>query len=391
MKKGFYFLLCSTLLLITFACEQENDEFATFDIKYLYGKWESEKQNCVFNDNMSGYIFNANEEYEQSHFTWQLIHSQLILQFEDMSNAETKRYIITELTKYTLAFYDTSNKNLIYNFSKSIDSYIDSTAIYGTWEENEIFFQYKRNGVGIKKNRNGSKDKFNWELNQDKLTVTMNNNETFSQIYVVTELSDTTFAYYNQNNTSETHILYPYYETYGEMKKREKENINNFIQMQNICVIDMETFKRNGEITDTAKNEFVLFENEGVYMQILRKGGGKILEDDVRRTFTARYIEYNIEDEDTISSNLYAAVPDKFVCVRMGDTFSASFTQGSMYQAYGNMVPKGWLLPFEYITPGYPDDKASKVRLIIPHSEGTTMAARYVYPAYYDITYMTER
>ena len=126
-------------------------------------------------------------------------------------------------------------------------------------------------------------------------------------------------------------------------------------------------------------------------MQIIKKGNGDLLEDSERRMFAARYVEYNIEDEDTISSNLYAAIPDKFVCVRYGDTFSASFTQGYMYEAYGNMVPKGWLLPFKYITPGYPDDKASRVRLIIPHSVGTTMAAQYVYPAYYDITYMTQR
>ncbi len=181
------------------------------------------------------------------------------------------------------------------------------------------------------------------------------------------------------------------YETYAEQKEKEKNHIYDFIDEQGITVIDMETFEANGQVTDTAKNEFVLFKDKGVYMQIVRKGEGEMMEPGDRGVFMARYLEYNIADGDTISGNLYASTPDKFTCERKGDTFSASFTQGYMYAIYGSAVPKGWLLPFSYITPGRPNDKAAKVRLIVPHSEGTSTAAQYVYPTYYEITYIPER
>jgi len=181
------------------------------------------------------------------------------------------------------------------------------------------------------------------------------------------------------------------YETYAEQKEKEKNHIYDFIDEQGIKVIDMETFEANGQVTDTAKNEFVLFEDKGVYMQIVRKGEGEMMESGDRGVFMARYLEYNIADGDAISGNLYASTPDKFTCERKGDTFSASFTQGYMYAIYGSAVPKGWLLPFSYITPGRPNDKAAKVRLIVPHGEGTSTAAQYVYPTYYEITYIPER
>ena len=181
------------------------------------------------------------------------------------------------------------------------------------------------------------------------------------------------------------------YETYAEQKEKEKNHIYDFIDEQDITVIDMETFEANGQVTDTAKNEFVLFEDKGIYMQIVRKGEGEMMEPGDRGVFMARYLEYNIANGDTISGNLYASTPDKFTCERKGDTFSASFTQGYMYAIYGSAVPKGWLLPFSYITPGRPNDKAAKVRLIVPHSEGTSTAAQHVYPTYYEITYIPER
>lgn len=181
------------------------------------------------------------------------------------------------------------------------------------------------------------------------------------------------------------------YETYAEQKEKEKNHIYDFIDEQDITVIDMETFEANGQVTDTAKNEFVLFKDKGVYMQIVRKGEGEMMADGDRVVFMPRYLEYNIASGDTISGNLYAFILDKFTCERKGDTFSASFTQGYMYSLYGSAVPKGWLLPLSYINLGRPNDKAAKVRLIVPHSEGTSTAAQYVYPTYYEITYIPER
>lgn len=181
------------------------------------------------------------------------------------------------------------------------------------------------------------------------------------------------------------------YETYAEQKEKEKMNIYDFIDEQGIEVIDKKTFEANGQVTDTAKNEFVLFEDKGVYMQIVRKGEGEMMADGDRTVFMTRYLEYNIASGDTVSGNLYASTPDKFTCERKGDTFSASFTYGFMYGIYGSAVPNGWLVPLSYITPGRPNDKAAKVRLIVPHSEGTSTAAQYVYPTYYEITYIPER
>lgn len=179
-------------------------------------------------------------------------------------------------------------------------------------------------------------------------------------------------------------------ETYADMKAKEKAHINEFISEQGIKVIDMETFKANGCTTDTAKNEFVLFKDKGIYMQIVRKGEGRMMEDGDRGVFMSRYIEQNIETRDTLSGNLYAS-PDYFTCKRDGDSFSASFTQGYMMSTYGSSaVPSGWLVPFSYITPGRPNDKAAKVRLIVPHSEATSLAAQYVYPTYYEISYEPE-
>ena len=181
------------------------------------------------------------------------------------------------------------------------------------------------------------------------------------------------------------------YETYAEQKEKEKMNIYDFIDEQGIEVIDKETFEANGQVTDIAKNEFVLFEDKGVYMQIVRRGEGEMMADGDRTVFMARYLEYNIASGDTVSGNLYASTPDKFTCERKGDTFSASFTYGFMYGIYGSAVPNGWLVPLSYITPGRPNDKAAKVRLIVPHGEGTSTAAQYVYPTYYEITYIPER
>ena len=181
------------------------------------------------------------------------------------------------------------------------------------------------------------------------------------------------------------------YETYAEQKEKERKHIQDFIKEQGITVISMEDFEAQGDSTSVEKNEFVLFEDKGVYMQIVRKGEGKMMEDGDRGVFLARYLEYNIADADTISGNLYASAPDKFTCERKGDTFSASFTYGYMYGIYGSAVPKGWMLPLSYITPGRPNDKAAKVRLIVPHGEGTSLAAQYVYPTYYEITYIPER
>ena len=178
-------------------------------------------------------------------------------------------------------------------------------------------------------------------------------------------------------------------ETYAEMKEKEKAHIEDFISDQGITVITKAEFEKD-TITDVENNEFVLFEDKGVYMQIVRRGEGKMMEDGDRIVFMVRYLEQNIESGDTISANLYASL-DYFTCKREGDSFTASFTQGYMLNIYGSSaVPSGWLVPLSYVTPGRPNDKGAKVRLIVPHGQGTATASQYVYPTYYEITYIPE-
>ena len=185
------------------------------------------------------------------------------------------------------------------------------------------------------------------------------------------------------------------YETYAEQKEKERKNIQSFIDRggldgRDINVITYEEFCAKDSTTDVSKNEYVLFSDKGVYMQIVRKGEGKAQNKGENRNYLCRFIEYSIADADTTVGNLFSAVPDKFICKRTGDSYSASFTYGFMYAAYGSAVPTGWLVAMPYLTPGRPNDKGSKVRLIVPHSEGTNTAAQYVKPYFYEITLLPE-
>ena len=88
---------------------------------------------------------------------------------------------------------------------------------------------------------------------------------------------------------------------------------------------------------------------------------------------------------------------------RVGDTFTGTFTSGTMLSIYGSSTssyysyystgatfPEGWLVPFSYITPGRPNDKAAKVRIIAPHDYGTSLAQQETYATFYEITIMPE-
>ena len=59
-------------------------------------------------------------------------------------------------------------------------------------------------------------------------------------------------------------------------------------------------------------------------------------------------------------------------------------------QSYGvsGVVPSGWLVPFTWIKVGRPQTDAERVahvRLLIPHSYGTTTAAGSVNAYFYDL------
>lgn len=184
-------------------------------------------------------------------------------------------------------------------------------------------------------------------------------------------------------------------ETYGEKKEKERDAISAFIQSEGINVIDESQFETQGQNTNTDNNEFVYLNKSGVYMQIERKGSGSILEEDKQVNLLCRYTEYNIMDAAMQTRNDYSARNyDKMTVTRAGSTFTASFVSGVMYSTYGASVPSGWLVPLLYINVGRQtsaDAEISKVRLIVPHTQGQAYAMSSVYPCFYTITYQRER
>lgn len=186
-------------------------------------------------------------------------------------------------------------------------------------------------------------------------------------------------------------------ETYAEQRDRELNAIASYIAKNKIKVIDEKTFIAQGETTDTSKNEYVLFESNGLYMQIRSKGkgtGGMLKNGEVANVL-CRYAEYNI-NQDTIQSyndgaNIFATTPDKMTVKNTSGTFSATFVSGIMSSQYSSRtVPAGWLYPLGYLNlvrlTGA-DSELANVRIIVPHDQGHAMAQTYVYACAYDITY----
>ena len=193
------------------------------------------------------------------------------------------------------------------------------------------------------------------------------------------------------------------YETYAEMKERERACIEDFIHEQRIKVIDFETFIANDSVTNVAENEFVLFKDRGIYMQIVRKGPGEPIRSGESKRVICRYYEYNILGDSLQTSNqtpYWATNPEVLDVSNNSGSITASFNTtlnggGAMYMIYKNIsVPNGWLVPLNYINLGRQkaeNEGIAKVRIIVPHSEGQTDATNNVYPCFYEITYQEMR
>ena len=196
------------------------------------------------------------------------------------------------------------------------------------------------------------------------------------------------------------------YETYADLKEKEQNAISNFIAREGIQVIDESTFKAQGEITDTADNQFVRMSRTGVYMQIVRKGCGKQLGTKESASLLCRFMEKNLLTDSVLIRNdqkgsiYYSSLGryidpsqyvDKMYVTRNGTTITAMFESGMMQNYHSSTsVPGGWLVPLNYINVGRPEkegDEIAKVRLIVPHSQGTADASSSVYPCYYEISY----
>lgn len=188
------------------------------------------------------------------------------------------------------------------------------------------------------------------------------------------------------------------HKTYAEMKEEERDAIRRFIELRDIKVIDEEQFFAQDTTTNVDLNEYVLFEESGVYMQILNRGGGKLLEDG-RHEILVLYEEEEITDDgttDTLSLNTwrnYYPHPDQLLVTKTGNSFSGSLnTSGAMYSTHGSTsAPSAWMLVLDYIKPGRKISDRSIFRLIVPHSEGTMTASQQVFPTYYDIKYQLAR
>ncbi len=200
------------------------------------------------------------------------------------------------------------------------------------------------------------------------------------------------------------------YETYGDLKAKERDAIDRYITSNNIRVISEATFKAQGETTNVVDNEYVKLDRTGVYMQIVRKGCGNKLEENKVVNLLCRFCEYNIKADSLLCFNdrqgmmydksLGRAIDvsqyvDKMSVSRSGTTLTASFVTGMMMKYHNSSsVPAGWLVPLNYINVGRPEasgDEIALVKLIVPHSQGTADASSSVYPCYYEITYVREK
>ena len=190
-------------------------------------------------------------------------------------------------------------------------------------------------------------------------------------------------------------------ETYADMKKKERSAINRYIANQKINVISEDVFNAQNQTTNVDKNEWVLFDGTGVYMQIVREGCGKKLESGKTEKVLSRFNEYNILESDSTlqCSNIYSYLweVEKMTVKNTSGTFSGTFDKESslMYSTYSSAaVPSGWLVPLTYIKLGIPTsatDEIAKVKLIVPHSMGQSNASQNVYPCMYEITYQLGR
>ena len=181
------------------------------------------------------------------------------------------------------------------------------------------------------------------------------------------------------------------YETYGDKKEKERKAIRQFLADSSFVVISESQFHEQGDVTNVDKREFVYLDNNGVYMQIVHRGCGKPLQDGENAYLLVRFMERCLLDSAAVYNDVNPYDVDVMNVRRQGNTYTASFVSGMWISAYNNeSVPAGLLAPMSYLCMGRPrsaDDHIAKVRLIVPHTQGHSMASSYVYPYYYEISF----
>ena len=182
------------------------------------------------------------------------------------------------------------------------------------------------------------------------------------------------------------------YETYGDKKEKERKAIRQFLADSAFTVISEKQFHEQGDVTDVSKRQFVYLDNNGVYMQIVNQGCGTPLRDGETSDLLVRFLEICLLDSSVVYNDTHPYDVDVMNVQRQGNTFTASFTSGVwlVTHQYLGTVPSGLLSPLSYLNMGRPrsaEDKIAKVRLIVPHSQGHSIATQYVYPYYYEISF----
>lgn len=183
--------------------------------------------------------------------------------------------------------------------------------------------------------------------------------------------------------------------TYAEMLEDEKEAVEDFVNKENIRTISTATFFKD-TITNLENNEFVLFKDNGVYMQIVNRGEGKKPESGDQ--IIVRFTEVDIMNNDTLSNTVpgMTSYVDEFRYEKTDYSVKATFLTdnggGLMVNIYGTTaVPNGWLIPLDYIYLSRKTSDLAKIRLIVPSKMGQADAIDNVYPCYYELTYQLSR
>lgn len=184
--------------------------------------------------------------------------------------------------------------------------------------------------------------------------------------------------------------------TYSEMKDKEQGYIDRFIMLEGANIISFEQFVLQGYTTNVEKNEYVVLED--IYAQFVRNpsdiAGAKKIEDGESMNLLVRYTEYSMMEGTIMSTNEQGDVadPDEMTVKNESGSFSASFSSGVMLENYGtSAVPTGWLVVMPYLSFTRSQANLAEVNLIVPHTSGTSLAATYVYPCFYHITFQPER
>lgn len=207
-------------------------------------------------------------------------------------------------------------------------------------------------------------------------------------------------------------------ETYADQKNREQDIIQAFASGdthivwggEELCHVGPITYIEESEfLKDTVTrceldadgnyihNEYVRL-NTGVLMQIVRRGVGDMLTSGQSCQLAVRYFEYNMSTAYVTSRNTigeYHRFVDIINVSNSYGTLTGSFSTenggGAMYRTYSStVVPEGWFAPLRYVRIGNqmsPDEGIAKVRLIVPHSLGHSLATSNVHPYFYELTF----